>query len=146
MNVNKLAANDARRWAYAEMFFGEGAGIRRRMLSAEIGKKVETIAGYHDAFQKAYAKQDFARHAINAAKERKRIDRTGLIRRNVKGLVTGNHRQLSTTVGVAVVAYVAIKDTPLEDQIKLRAKMTYNKSKARAKVMKDRVARFLDGE
>ncbi len=90
MNINKLATADATNWARAEMFFGEGAGTRRKLLSADIGHKVERISGYNEAFQKAYNKQNFADHAIKAAKERKRIDRSAAFGKNVRALARGD--------------------------------------------------------
>ncbi len=52
MNINKLAATDAAKWARAEMFFGEGAGTRRKLLDADITHKSVNFPGYVEAFQK----------------------------------------------------------------------------------------------
>ncbi len=105
MNINKIAADDASRTARAAMFFGEGAGTRRKLITAEIDHKAENIPGYQKAFEKAYLKQNFADHAIKATKERKRIDRSNKVGKNVGALVRGDRRGMSN--GFAAVLIVA---------------------------------------
>ena len=131
MNLKKIAAQDAARWAYAEMFFGKGAGTRRKLLSAEIAHKVENISGYHELFQKAYAKQDMASLAIKAAKERKRIDRTFKVSKNLRALIRGDRRGMSA--GVVVIAGVAyfLHEEGLDKEILDAAKKQKRKLKAR---------------
>jgi hypothetical protein len=129
MNINKLAEKDAFKWARAEMFFGEGAGTRRKLLSAEIATKVERISGYHQAFETAYAKQNFADHAIKAAKERKHLDHSKMVKHNVRGLVTGNKRSLSTSVVVIGMAWYIANQTGYDEKIKVEAKFHYYKIK-----------------
>lgn len=104
MNVKKMAANDAANWARAEMFFGDGAGTRRKLLTAEIASKAERISGYNAAFEKAYGKQDFAEHALRAAKERKKIDRTNVVGKNIGALARGDRRGMSN--GFAAIVLV----------------------------------------
>ena len=108
MNIAKLAAKDAAEWARAEMFFGEGAGTRRKLLEAEIAHKIENISEYHEAFKRAYANQNMAEHAIKAAKERKNIDRAAKVSKNVNALIRGDRRSLSTGVFIIfAIGYVA---------------------------------------
>jgi hypothetical protein len=108
MNITKMAAKDAAEWARAEMFFGEGAGTRRKLLEAEIGHKVENISDYSEAFNKAYESQNMADHAIKAAKERKHIDRMEKVSKNTRALVRGDRRGFSTGVAIIfAVGYVA---------------------------------------
>ena len=85
--LEKIASQDAFRWARAEMFFGDGAGTRRRLVEAEISQKMKDIPGYKDAFMTWYEKQDMAEHAIAAAKERQKIDRSIRVHRNTRALV-----------------------------------------------------------
>lgn len=129
MNVNKMAAQDATKWAYAEMFFGEGAGTRRKLLTAEISSKASRIPGYNDAFNKAYEKQNWADLAIKAAKERKALDRAKFIKRNVRGLVTGNRRNLTTGMAVGLTAWYIAHETGLDAEIKADIKYAAGKAK-----------------
>lgn len=111
MNIKKIATNDAESWARAEMFFGEGAGTRRKLLNAEIAHKVERISGYHEAFNKAYSKQNMADHAIKAAKERKHLDRSNIIRKNVGALLRGDRRGMSNAFAAVVIVAAVSKAT-----------------------------------
>lgn len=104
MNISKIAAKDAAEWARAEMFFGEGAGTRRKLLWAEIATKVKKIPGYSEDFESAYESQNLAEHAIKAAKERQSIDRMNMVRKNTRAIVRGDRRSLST--GLAIVAAI----------------------------------------
>lgn len=136
MNINKIAANDASNWARADMFFGEGAGTRRKLLHAEINHKVVSIPGYLEAYDKAYGKQDMAKHAIKAAKERRHIDRSEKLGKNAKALLRGDRRGMSTGVLVLVgIGYVAHQTG--YDKVALKeAKKYYKKLKTEIAVRK----------
>lgn len=129
MDVSKIAKKDAFDWARAEMFFGAGAGTRRKLLNAAIEDKVAKIPGYVELFEEYYSKQNFADHAIAAAKERKRIDRLVSLKRNGKGLLTGNRRQLTTVVLTGVVVWGVLVETGYDEPIKKNVKQTYAKAK-----------------
>lgn len=131
MDVSKIAKKDAFDWARAEMFFGAGAGTRRKLLNAAIEDKVAKIPGYVELFEEYYSKQNFADHAIAAAKERKRIDRMVAIKRNGKGLLTGNRRQMTTAVVTGVVVWGLLVETGYDKPIKENVKKTYKKAKAK---------------
>lgn len=137
MNIDKVAKADAFNWARAEMFFGAGAGTRRKLLEAEIAHKVETISGYHEAFNKWYQQQNFADHAIAAAKERKKIDRLASFKRNGRGILTGNRRQLTNTVLTGIVVYGVLVETGLDEPIKAEVKKRYAQAKVQVKKIKD---------
>lgn len=130
MNVNKIARQDAHEWARAEMFFGAGAGTRRKLLQAEIEGKRGRIPGYADLFDQYYSEQNFADHAIAAAKERKRIDRMVALKKNTRGSLTGNPKSMSTGLLLVGAAYVFATQTGLDEILKEEAKRTYRKAKA----------------
>lgn len=127
--IDKMAAQDAFKWARAEMFFGEGAGTRRKLLLAEISDKQFSIPGYDEAFQKAYLGQDMAKHAIAAAKERQRIDAGKFVRRNAKGLATGNVRAMTPYLAVGFSTWVFLKQTGLDEPVKAEVKKRYQQTK-----------------
>lgn len=136
MKLSKVATQDAARWARAEMFFGEGAGTRRKLLGAEIEHKMQTIPSYEERFLKAIKKQDMAEHAIKAAKERRKIDRTSKISKNTRSILRGDRRGLSTGLGLLVTgAYFAhqtgLDKVALEEAqlLKVKIKAEYEKRK-----------------
>lgn len=130
-NIKKIAAQDAANYARAMMFFGEGAGTRRKHVTAEIATKVERVPGYHEAFEKALGKQDMGEHAIKAQKERKSLDRKKAVSRNTRGLITGNKASLTTGVGVVVVGWGLARELGLDEPIKAEVKKAYGKTKAK---------------
>lgn len=141
MNVDKIAQDDAERWAYAELFFGEGAGTRRKLLNAEIMTKIDRLGDeYEEAMHKYYAAQDFAKLASKAAKERARLDKVAKRGKNVRALKNGNFRSLSTGVFVVVVGgyyahQLGYDKWALEEAKKLKAKAEtkYREYKAKGK-------------
>jgi hypothetical protein len=136
VNISKIAAKDAAEWARAEMFFGEGAGTRRKLLEAEIAHKVENLSDYNELFKKAYSKQNMADHAAKAAKERKHIDRMAKVSKNARALVHGDRRGLSTGVFVIVaIGYVA-HQTGYDKVALEEGKKQYHKIKTRFDIWK----------
>lgn len=136
--IVKEAAKDAERWAAAEMFFGEGAGTRRKLLEPEIARKVERMSGYHEAFEAAYDNLDMTKFAEQAIKERKKIDSMAKANKNFRALKSGNLRGLSNGVFiVAGVAYVA-HTTGYDKVAMAEGKKLYKKAKAELKFRKAR--------
>lgn len=131
MNINKIAQNDAFDWARAEMFFGEGAGTRRKLLYAEILDKQAKIPGYYEAFIKAYQKQDMGEHAIKAAQERKRIDRAVKVRRNVNAAYRGDRRNMTPVLGIAATAAIIAHQTGYDKVLLEKGRRQYKQLKAR---------------
>lgn len=106
--IQKMAAKDAYDYGLALMFFGEGAGNRRKLITAEIAHKVENLSGYHEAFEAAFARLNQMEMAEKALAERKRIDAANKTRKNINALKNGNLRGLTNGVFVVVgVGYVA---------------------------------------
>lgn len=108
MNVQKEARRDAREYARAKMFYGEGAGNRRKLIATSVAAKSQRYAGYNSEFQKELARQDMAEHADAARKERRRMDRAHAINKNVKAAASGNYAGVNAGILViAGVTYIA---------------------------------------
>jgi hypothetical protein len=119
--IEKMASKDAERYLAAEMFYGEGAGVRRRHMDAEVFQK-QTDPLYYDAFMKAYESLDLDKFAKAAIKERAKIDRLAKAGKNMRALKSGNINGLSTgifvVVGVAYVAHQTGYDKKVEAEMK----------------------------
>lgn len=110
MSIQKEARRDAREYARAQMYYGDGAGTRRKLITNAVASKVERKSGYHEAFQKELARQDMAEHASKATRERRRRDVTESVSKNTKALATGNYQNVqSTLLAIAVAGYFAHK-------------------------------------
>lgn len=123
---DKMVQNDAERWATAEMFYGEGAGTRRKLINAEILTKTQDPA-YEIALHEACRKLDMNKFAERAIKERKSIDRAAGAAKNFRAIRSGNLHNLSNTVfvvgGLAYVAHMTGADKlALEEAKKVYAK------------------------
>lgn len=73
-STDRLAAKDAKRHVDAKLFYGKGAGTRRKLLKAELDKKHSKVPGYTDAFNHHVGNQDHAKSAVRAKRERKARD------------------------------------------------------------------------
>lgn len=90
--INRDAAKDAKEYARAKQFYGEGAGTRRKLIKAKVESKSKHSASYKKAFDHHLANQDMGKHADRAVSERNRKDRTtrtkqraGYVARRVTG-------------------------------------------------------------
>lgn len=136
MNVQKEAARDAREYARAEMFFGEGAGTRRKLIKATVDAKAHRDPAYGRAFHAALEAQDMAEHAMKARRERKLKNTGKAVQKNVKGLLTGDKRGMQTGVLlIAAVAYVA-HETGYDKKIYYAGKSRYDEWRLNRRVKK----------
>ena len=100
--IDKIARKDARRYAEAKMYYGEGAGNRRKLLKAELDRKKKDPR-YAKRFEEYAANENYASAANKAKFERGARDTGKKVKRVAKAVG-----------GVAVVAagiyYAANKD------------------------------------
>jgi hypothetical protein len=141
--VKKMAEKDAERWAAAEMFYGEGAGTRRKLLNAEILTKSQDTL-YAKTLHEAYEKLDMNKFAEMAIKERKALDRAAKASQNMRALKNGNYQNLTTGVAVVVGLGYAAHVTGYDKVIIAEAKkakawvvMKYKMKKATLTVVPD---------
>ena len=105
--TQRLVKKDAKRYADAKMFYGKGAGTRRKLLKAELDKKKRTIPGYEKLFDNEIKNVDYAKSANKAKVERSYKDTTYRARVTIKQFlgVTG-----PLTVAAGSALYLANKD------------------------------------
>ena len=84
--TQKLAKKDAKRYANAKMYYGEGAGTRRKLLKAELSKKMKDPV-YKEAFDRYTQNADYARSAQRAKRERHARDTVSAGKRVTKKYV-----------------------------------------------------------
>lgn len=110
MNIEREARRDAKEFARAQMFYGPGAGNRRKLIQASVDAKAHRSPAYGRAFHAELAAQDMAKHATKARFERDRIDVSRSLGRNIRGLLTGDYRGVSNGVlMIAAAGYLAHK-------------------------------------
>lgn len=106
--IEREARRDAREFARAQMYYGEGAGTRRKIIGAKVDSKTMRSEAYGRAFHQELTRQDMAVHAAKAQRERHFKDRTHSANKNLRGLATGNYQNVNTSIlALAAVAYLA---------------------------------------
>lgn len=67
--ARRVAEKDAKEYARAKMYYGEGAGNRRKLIRAKVEERSKN-ENYKKAFDEALEQQDMADHATKAKVER----------------------------------------------------------------------------
>ena len=96
-STKRLAKKDAKEFARAKMFYGEGAGNRRKLINATVKQRSKDPA-YKREFEAQLKRQDMAKHAAKARGERHRKDvakSTVKTTRGVVNLALGNIGRVS---------------------------------------------------
>lgn len=93
--TNRAAKKDAQEFARAKLFFGEGAGTRRKLIKNTVEAKSKRDPSYKKAFDQHLGNQDLSQHASKAKAERGRIDKAKTAKRSA-GLVA---RKLTGEMG-----------------------------------------------
>lgn len=102
--TNKMAKADAEEFTKAKMFFGEGAGTRRKLIKAKVEERSKDPL-YKKAFEHHVNKTDMAKRSTQATKERKRTDRKKSVKKTSRGvghIVRGNSQYANTAAMVTV--------------------------------------------
>lgn len=104
--TNKMAKADAEEFTRAKLFFGEGAGTRRKLIKAKVEERSKRDELYKKAFDHHVTKTDLGKRATQATKERKRTDRKKSVKKTGKGVghVLRGNSQYANTAAVAGVA------------------------------------------
>lgn len=136
MSIQSEARRDAEEYARAQMFYGEGAGTRRKLINAAVDSKSERSDEYAAAFDAELQRQNMAEHAAKAQKERKRKDRVDALGRNVKGLTTGNAKTMNTSVVVLLSGAYLAHSTGLDKKAYEYGKRKYENFKVRIRAFR----------
>lgn len=102
--TNRDARKDAEEFARAKMFYGTGAGNRRKLIKATVEAKSKKDPSYKKAFDHHVANQDMGKHASKAKSERRRTDTKESAGKTVRGV----HRKLTGQAGNVTLASAVI--------------------------------------
>ena len=134
--ARKLAKKDAKEFARAKMFYGEGAGNRRKLIKATVKQRSKDPV-YKKAFDEALANQDMSYHAAKARSERKRKDAkkaAGKTARGVYHTIARDGARVSAFVGTAAAAWGVLHATGADKKIVDTGKKYYQKMKYNVKI------------
>ena len=85
--TNRKAKKDAKEFARAKMYYGEGAGNRRKLIKNQVAQRSKDLPGYSQAFEQHLANQDMAKAVKNAKSKRRRTDAANTARKTARGTV-----------------------------------------------------------
>jgi len=103
--TDREARKDAKEFARAKMFYGEGAGTRRKLIKANVEGKAKRDPAYKSAFEKHLNSQDMSTHAQKARAERHRKNvknSTAKTARGVSHMLRGNSQYASAAAATLV--------------------------------------------
>lgn len=99
--VRREARRDAKESARAKMYYGEGAGVRRRNINAIVKQKSKDPT-YKAEYEKAYAKQDLSKARRSAQRQRTITDKTKGFRQGAGRVGRAITREATEAVGYAI--------------------------------------------
>lgn len=136
--THKQARKDARETARSKMYYGEGAGVRRRNINSVVKQRSKDPT-YKKAFDEEYAKQDMGKARRDAERRRKTTDRVEPIKtgigRGVKKAVRAGTKAVTfaatTAAGVAASYYIRHPDEAkaMVNKIASNASSTVNRAR-----------------
>ena len=124
--TSREARKDANEFAKAKMFYGEGAGTRRKLIKAKVESKAGKDPNYKKAFDHHLSNQDMGKRAEKARGERKRKDvvkGTAKTARGVKNLALGTGAPVALS---ALVVYGAWKNPAVRSTVTKAGKAAYS--------------------
>ena len=138
--VRRAAQRDANESAKAKMFYGEGAGTRRKLIKAQVESRSKDEK-YKAAFDHYFAQQDLGKRAVRAKGERRRKDIANTTTKTGRGLinfVNGNPQAASAlAVSIGTIGVFAHR-AGVDKMLVSAGKTAYSavKTEARAQMIK----------
>jgi hypothetical protein len=132
--TSKEASKDAKEFARAKMFYGEGAGTRRKLIKATVEAKSAKDPDYKKAFDFHMGKQDMSTHASKARGERKRKNvknSTAKTARGVSHLIRGNPRAASAGAAALFGVGAYVHKTGIDKMVMKAGKKAYRSATSR---------------
>lgn len=116
--TERQAKRDAKEAARAKMFYGEGAGTRRKLINKSVEARSKRDAAYKEAFNRNLAKQDLSTHANKAISERRRKDFASGTKRTARGFKNLMYQTGAPVTLTAALAYKAYSDPAINAMLK----------------------------
>lgn len=121
--AKRMAKRDAKEFARAKMYYGEGAGNRRKLIKAKV-KERSKDKNYKEAFDTALSEQDMAKHATKAKAERTRNTAAKNTVKTGRGLVNAAMGNIGRASAGAAVIYTIGHATGVNKVVSEYAKRT----------------------
>lgn len=139
--TDREAQKDAKEFARAKMFYGEGAGTRRKLIKARVEAKSKKDSSYKKAFDNHLGKQDMSRHAEKARGERKRKNVKKSAGRGIRGtrhILNGNSQYASAATAIVVGGALFAHKKGIDKAVAKAAKNSFSKAQQAARSRQNR--------
>lgn len=115
---DRIASKDAKEFARAKMFYGEGAGNRRKLIKATVEERKKKSKAYAEAFDRHLAEQDMSKHASAAKRERATRTTVSTTIKTGRGLVNAAIGNIGRASAAAATIWVIAHRTGLDEKIR----------------------------
>lgn len=134
--TDREASKDAKEFARAKLFYGEGAGTRRKLIKAKVETKKKQDPNYAKAFDNHFGKQDLGKHAEKARSERRRKDTRASVRKTGNAVNRSLNGPFAGSAAIALIGAGAAyaKNSGLDKQAADFARKTANSASLRREV------------
>ncbi|QFG09306.1 hypothetical protein SEA_SLOOPYJOE_11 [Arthrobacter phage Sloopyjoe] len=132
--TNRMASKDAKEYIEAKMYYGEGAGVRRRQIKAVVSERSKDDS-YKKAFDEHVNGQDLAKASAKAHSKRKRTDvvkGTKKTARGINHIINGNPQYASAAAALVVGGAMYIHKSGIDKLVMDKGKTMYSEAKSRA--------------
>lgn len=147
-HVDRSAKKDAKEFARAKAFYGEGAGTRRKLIKATVEGKSKNTPGYKEAFDRHLSNQDMSKHVSKAKGERARKNvrnSTAKTARGISHLLRGNAQYASAAAAMLFGGAMYAHKAGIDKMVVDHAKQGYSKIKQEHSRRNKSASDFLKG-
>lgn len=123
--TNREAKKDAKEFVRAKLFYGEGAGTRRKLIKATVEGKSRKDPLYKKALDHHINAQDVSSHAAKARSERKRKNVANSTKKTARGvghILRGNSQYASLAAAMLVGGAMYAKKAGIDKVVVKAAK------------------------
>ena len=134
-STNRAAKKDAKEHAKAKMFYGEGAGTRRKLIKAKVNSRSKD-PNYKKAFDYHSENQDMGKRAEQARRQRHRKDVANTTAKTARGIKNLAMKTGAPVTLTAAAGYAAYQNPKVRSTVNNAGKKAYSAIK-RAKLTHD---------
>lgn len=130
--VDRAASKDAKEFTQAKMYYGDGAGTRRKLIKNSVESKSKD-PNYKKAFDAHVAKTDMGQRVSQAQSKRKRTDTVEGAKKTGRGVIhtlKGNPQYASAAATVVVAGAVFAHKAGVDKMLMNAGKTAVSKAKA----------------
>lgn len=134
--TSRDAKKDATEFTKAKMFYGEGAGTRRKLIKAKVEQKSRVNPSYKKAFDYHVERTDMSKRADQARTTRKVKDVKNTTAKTARGIshyIRGNPQYASAAAATIAASAMYMHRTGMDKRILSAGKTAFNTIYAEAK-------------